>query len=263
MLADRAVSVARQKSKVSEAQISAHPRMQKTGSIARTPGLKNKDLMGVPWRVAFALQDAGWHLRQDIIWHKPNPMPESTRDRCTKAHEYLFLLTRSPRYWWDRKAMQEPAAGHPGQRQKMPDGWDTGAGAHGNYHRSGREKGRTHPIGIRAGQDNGQSVRVLLETATRNRRSVWTIATEPSDLPHYAMFPRALVRPCIAAGCPPGGVVLDPFAWLATTGLVALELDRSFIGLELNPEYCALSRERLENELPMFGAEITQGGTAE
>jgi hypothetical protein len=136
----------------------------------------------MPWRVAFALQADGWYLRQDIIWSKPNPMPESVRDRCTKAHEYIFLLSKSERYYYDANAIAEPAS----WQSKMPDGWDTGAGAHGTIHRNGRE----------AGTNIGAS------GTARNKRSVWEVATAPFSEAHFATFPPALIEPCILAGCP-------------------------------------------------------------
>ena len=201
--------------------------------------LKPKDLVGIPWRVAFALQADGWYLRSDIIWSKPNPMPESVTDRPTKAHEYLFLLTKSPRYYFDAEAVRETSIGTneydltgpgyaaPGQtantgsrKSKKPDGWATHAGGHGSFHRDGRESGE--PGVIRAG---------------RNIRTVWTIATEPYPGAHFATFPRKLVEPCVKAGCPEGGTVLDPFAGSGTTLLVAQALGRKGIGIDLSPDY--------------------------
>jgi DNA modification methylase len=185
-------------------------------------GLKEKDLMGIPWRVAFALQEDGWYLRQDIIWHKPNPMPESVRDRCTKAHEYIFLLSKSQRYYFDSEAMQEPATG-------LPPGNTIPTKAA----RSGDEKHRTaanlHEIGARQ---------------TRNRRSVWTVATQPYSGAHFATYPPALIEPCILAGSRPGDLVLDPFMGSGTTAQVAQDLGRKAIGCELNPDYVALQSER-------------------
>ncbi|KKI72344.1 DNA-methyltransferase [Burkholderia pseudomallei] len=228
-------------------------------------GLKVKDLMGQPWRLAFALQDAGWYLRQDIIWHKPNPMPESVRDRCTKAHEYLFLLSKSERYYFDHEAIREPSAWNL-DASKMPDGWDTGAGAHGSFHRNGREKGRRSHLpgnkahkGTTAYRDGAHehrtkagivdySQRVNSDESmaqTRTKRSVWTIATQPYAAAHFATFPEALVEPCILAGSRPGDVVFDPFFGSGTTGQVAQRFGRRFIGCELNPDYEPLQRDRL------------------
>jgi DNA modification methylase len=236
--------------------------------------LKPKDLVGQPWRLAFALQDAGWWLRQDIVWHKPNPMPESAKDRCTKAHEYLFLLTKSERYYWDFDAMQEPVTGgaharrsaealgmkRPGfghgynaeakPRYKTPDGWATHAGAHGGFHKDGREKGQ-YPSRKLAAAGSGVKLNASFDDAVaglvsmRNRRSVWTIPSEPYSGAHFATFPRALIEPCILGGCPAGGTVLDPFFGSGTTGQVAQQLGRQFIGIDLNAANGALQAERL------------------
>jgi site-specific DNA-methyltransferase (adenine-specific) len=189
-----------------------------------TPTLKNKDLIGIPWRVALALQNDGWYLRQDIIWHKPNPMPESVTDRCTKAHEYLFLLTKSPRYYFDSEAIKETAV----------------KGAAGSSFNKG--KTATHQMGRSSDKDRADS-------GTRNRRSVWTVATRPFKDAHFATFPPDLIEPCVLAGCPTGGTVLDPFNGAGTTGLVALSNDRKYIGIELNPDYCEMTKARLQ-ELP-------------
>lgn len=244
--------------------------------VVKATGVKAKDLMGQPWRLAFALQDAGWWLRQDIIWAKPNPMPESCRDRCTKSHEYLFLLTKSARYYWDFQAMQEPVTGAANARRaiiKSPDGWDTGLGAHGSVHRDGREKGATksyagNGVGFGHGYDedrqrgrvatpkaaqgqrgtkNNASMDAALfdQVDTRNRRSVWTIPTQGYDGAHFATFPEALVEPCVLAGCPPKGVVLDIFFGSGTTGKVAQRLGRDWIGIDLNRANKPLQTERL------------------
>jgi len=188
-------------------------------------GLKPKDLIGIPWRVAFALQADGWFLRQDIIWHKPNPMPESVRDRCTKAHEYIFLLSKSPRYYFDSDAIKEPAI-HAGVTVKSRGKYDDGTGkAITGY--------ETHVVGERLVADK------------RNRRSVWTVTTKPFKGAHFATFPPDLIEPCILAGCPEGGTVLDPFNGAGTTGLVCQQLGRNYIGIELNEEYLAITRRRL------------------
>ena len=187
---------------------------------------KGKNLVGIPWRLAFALQDDGWCLRQDIIWHKPNPMPESVKDRCTKAHEYVFLLSKSPRYYFDADAIKEPATGRaPGN--KSHKGRDA-------YFGGGVESHRT-----KGGLMNVGAVK------TRNKRDVWTIATRPYKGAHFAVFPEALVEPCVLAGSAPGDVVLDPFAGSGTTGVVALRHGRAFVGCEINPDYAALARERI------------------
>lgn len=248
-------------------------------------GLKPKDLCGMPWRLAFALQADGWYLRQDIIWHKPNPMPESVTDRPTKAHEYMFLLSKSPRYYYDAEAVKEPASestharvsqdvlsqngsarayggtepdrpmhpvvagrsgrapgANPKATYKTPDGWDTskGAGGHGAYHREGREKGER----VRTKQNASFSAAVVGLVLTRNKRSVWTIPTAPYKGAHFATFPPKLVEPCILAGCPAGGVVLDPFGGSGTVGAVALGLGRRAVLIELSDDYLPMIRNR-------------------
>jgi DNA modification methylase len=176
----------------------------------RCPGFKPKDLVGIPWRVALALQTDGWWLRSDIVWHKPCPMPEPVRDRPTRAHEYLFLFARSERYYYRAEAIAEPIA----EQQPCVD-------------------------------DGGQPVR------TRNRRDVWTIAQEPFVKSHFSTFPTKLVEPCILAGCPLGGVVLDPFAGAGTTGLVADRLGRDAILIELNSDYCEMAASRIKMDAPL------------
>lgn len=193
------------------------------------PGFKQKDLIGIPWMLAFALRADGWYLRQDIIWHKPNPMPESVRDRCTKAHEYLFLLSKSPRYYFDSEAMKEPAVSN-----------STGAAA--SFKRTGSKRERAIP---------GQSVGTHREgredvayNETRNRRSVWTVATRPYKGAHFATYPPALIEPCILAGSRVGDTVFDPFGGSGTTAQVALRHGRHAVLCELNPEYIPLIEQR-------------------
>lgn len=211
-MADRSV--------VSARQIENHPRFgSRTGARDRTPGLKPKDLVGIPWRVAFALQADGWWLRSDIIWSKQNPMPESVRDRPTKAHEYVFLLTKSARYYYDADAIAEPATYPNGMNGRGPV-----TSPHGQGFAAGRSDGSTD--------------------GTRNRRTVWEIATKPYPEAHFATFPPELPDLCIKAGCPKGGTVLDPFAGAGTTLWRAQELGRRGIGIELNPEYVALIERR-------------------
>lgn len=188
------------------------------------PSLKPKDLAGIPWRVAFALQADGWWLRQDIIWHKPNPMPESVQDRCTKSHEYVFLLTKSQRYFYDAEAVSEAAVLGPHTRSRES-----------NFKKAGSE-----PM---AGHHKGAAEIVC--DGTRNRRSVWTVTTKHYSGAHFAVMPPALVEPCIKAGCPEGGTVLDPFAGSGTTLAVAAELGMSAIGCELNPDYIGLANKRI------------------
>jgi DNA modification methylase len=184
-------------------------------------GIKPKDLVGIPWRVAFALQAGGWYLRQDIIWAKPNPMPESVTDRCTKAHEYIFMLTKSARYFYDAEAMKEPA--------KVGDcGSSFTKGKTGNKNLT--------PVGAQERVDDG----------FRNRRSVWTITTRPYSEAHFATFPPEIPEICIRASSKPGDTVLDPFAGSCTVGWVAKALNREFIGIELNPEYVAMGKRRMK-----------------
>lgn len=191
-----------------------------------------KNLLGIPWRVAFALQADGWYLRQDIIWSKPNPMPESVRDRCTKAHEYLFLLSKSARYYYDAQAIAEPAI-HAGRVVEYD-------GTQKNCEAAQDERMRTRVAGDRTVGD------------TRNRRSVWEVATLPFSEAHFATFPPALIEPCILAGCPVGGTVLDPFFGAGTTGLVADRLQRNAIGIELNPKYADMASRRITSDSPLF-----------
>lgn len=199
----------------------------------RVEGFSPKQLLGVPWRVAFALQADGWTLRQDIIWSKPNPMPESVRDRCTKAHEYLFLLSKSQTYYFDAKAIAEPAL--------QPIGEPKLTGQHkadaGGFTTNGTGKSSL-------GSNQGRS--------TRNKRSVWAVPTQPFAEAHFATFPPALVEPCILAGCPAGGSVLDPFFGAGTTGLVANRWNLDCVGIELNPEYVAIAEQRLRDDAGMF-----------
>jgi DNA modification methylase len=249
-------------------------------------GIKVKDLMGMPWRLAFALQDSGWYLRQDIIWSKPNPMPESVQDRCTKSHEYIFLLTKSARYFYDAEAVKEDCVqeearpsfrggayignstfdnstggkstdtgnvrrgvgfGHGTdaadrgrgrvKKVKVPGGWDQSEGAHGTIHRDGRAEA---------------IYKEYVPSEKRNKRSVWTISTHSFPEAHFATFPPELAETCIKAGCPVGGIVLDPFFGAGTTGLVADRLQRDCIGIELNPAYAEIARKRIQSESPLF-----------
>ncbi len=190
------------------------------------PGLKVKDLCGIPWRVAFALQSDGWYLRSDIIWAKPNPMPESVKDRPTKAHEYLFLMTKAARYWYDAAAVAE---------------------ASDKFHAVG-PRHRTRGNGHRNDEDKALGGSQCQVTESRNRRTVWTVATQPFPEAHFSTFPPKLIEPCVLAGCPVGGTVLDPFCGSGTTGVVALNNHRDFIGIELNPEYVAMAEARIERE---------------
>ena len=193
--------------------------------------LKPKDLIGIPWLLAFALRADGWFLRQDIIWHKPNPMPESVRDRCTKAHEYIFLLSKSERYFFDAEAIEEPVTGNSSTGAKKPSTLAGGKGANGKTQTGGKES---------------STLGLGWHKSTRNRRDVWTVPVRQYKGAHFATFPPALIEPCILAGAPAGGVVIDPFFGSGTTGQVAQTLGRQFIGCELNESYKPLQDERLQ-----------------
>jgi DNA modification methylase len=247
-------------------------------------GLKPKDLVGIPWSLALALRADSWYLRCDIVWAKPNPMPESVTDRPTKAHEYVFLLSKSERYFYDGDAIREGLESAGGW--KTPDGWDTSAGdgAHGSFHKQGREKGKPRewsheknpipPAGgprSRAGvsaddydtrkwQDRSDGLSRPPMTMRdrqyhplgRNARSVWTIPTAPFSEAHFATFPPELARRCILAGSAVGDTVLDPFGGAGTTGLVADRLNRHAVLLELNPDYAAMAERRISSDAPLF-----------
>jgi len=220
------------------------------------PGVKHKDLMGMPWRLAFALQANGWYLRQDIIWSKPNPMPESVTDRCTKAHEYFFMLTKSERYYFDAEAIKEKANTNTYARRsvKMPDGWDSGKGTHGSFHKEGREKGQRKLAAPGSGGKNNSSMDAAMAVMPeiRNKRSVWTVATEGFKEAHFATFPPELIEPCIKATCPPGGTVLDIFGGAGTVGLVADRLQRNAVLIDIKPEYSVMQENRIIGDSPLF-----------
>lgn len=212
-------------------------------------GLKSKDLVGQPWALAFALRADGWYLRQDIIWAKPAPMPESVRDRCTKAHEYLFLLSKSQRYYWDAEAMKEPATfGGPNSPQSIKSPYGQGFT---RVAKSGNKSRK--PATERGAPAEGVDGSVPWEGCTRNKRSVWTVSPEPFADAHFATFPSEIPRRCILASTRPGDVVLDPFGGSGTTGMVAVETGRSAILYELNPAYAkmALARCRTTVGLPL------------
>lgn len=273
---------------------------------ARTLSLAPKQLVGIPWRLAFALQEDGWWLRSDIIWSKPNPMPESVTDRPTKAHEYIFLLSKSSRYFYDYEAIKEPcvqdeyANGFRGGaycnnstfnnseggkrtntgnltardrvrgskgvinnppnsalRIKVPAGWDVKPGAHGTINREGRTVGEYNEVPVRKSGNKERKINasdrlnthmgssIPWEGSTRNKRTVWTVPTHAFPEAHFATFPPDLIVPCILAGCPEGGTVLDPFAGGGTTLFVAEQIERNSIGIELNPDYCEIIRRRM------------------
>lgn len=254
------------------------------GREKRFTGLKGKDLCGIPWMLAFALRSSGWYLRQDIIWHKPNPMPESVTDRCTKAHEYIFLMSKSQRYHYDQEATLEPTSPNTNARlsqkveaqigseranggQKtngnmkavghLPDAYKGSLPGRkdgpGQDRRSEGERGRKlaeEGSGIKSNDSFSNAVCCLVEK--RNKRSVWTVATESFSEAHFATFPTELIKPCILAGCPAGGTVLDPFAGSGTTMQVARSLHCKSIGIELNPEYIEIAKRRLRQDVLDF-----------
>jgi DNA modification methylase len=197
----------------------------------RKAGLKHKDLVGIPWRFAFAMQARGWYLRSDIIWHKPNPMPESVTDRPTKSHEYIFLMTKSPRYYYDHEAIKEDAI------------W-------AEEKRAG--KGRLHYDGKRQGEKGTGQENFVSIVDKKNKRSVWQVNVKGYKEAHFATYPTELIEPCILAGSKEGDTVLDPFSGSGTTGEVALKHGRNYIGLELNPEYASISEKRITDAVGMF-----------
>lgn len=255
-------------------------------------GLPHKNLIGIPWRVALALQADGWILRQDIIWSKPNPMPESVQDRCTKAHEYVFLLSKAQRYFYDQEAILEPAA--PASVERLAQNVEAQNGSNRVPGKTnGPMKAVSRSIGVGAGArpskavpngagraagnkshkyvdqyeaEDGEQHRTkaglmkIADTAypMRNPRSVWTIATQPFSEAHFATFPPELAERCIKAGCPEGGTVLDPFGGAGTTGMVADRLQRNAILIELNPAYAEIARNRIIRDAGMF-AEVANG----
>ena len=253
-------------------------------------GLKPKDLVGIPWRVAFALQADGWWLRSDIIWAKPNPMPESVKDRCTRSHEYVFMLTKSARYYYDNEAVKEPCASGPSDIRKMEEQQDRIGGKHktlddplaaasaatqigrkravpASWHGNGFDSERhieKHPDTSRlprwpgigpqhaAIRDRNEEYRDMKAGWYRNRRDVWTVATEPYKGAHFATMPTRLIEPCILASSRPGDVVLDPFSGAGTVGLVASRLGRRHIGVELSLEYCQMAEQRIYDDAPLL-----------
>jgi DNA modification methylase len=239
----------------------------------KLPGLKPKDLVGIPWRVAFALQADGWYLRSDIIWSKPNPMPESVTDRPTKAHEYIFLLSKSARYYYDAGAIREPAvkvgtlahlAGGSGKRAGSRDGlrrdeWmERKRAEYDGKHSEAAEQsaGRRMLLNVKAARDGGGAHDSPFGD-DRNKRSVWHVATQPYPDAHFATYPEDLIQPCILAGSRVGDTVLDPFTGSGTTGAVAIRHQRNFIGCELKPEYVQLARTRIGAVAPLFAFEAT------
>ena len=218
------------KQKTNFGSLSVRDRKQDCGDLAA------KQLIGIPWRVALALQQDGWYLRQDIIWAKPNPMPESVRNRCTKAHEYIFMLTKSADYYFDADAIKEDSVYAPGKTKEVER-------AKGYY------DGKWNAP-VENSLRNDSSFKAIREK--RNKRSVWVVPSKPFKEAHFATFPPALIEPCVLAGSPPNGFVLDPFAGAGTTGVVAKRHGRHFVGIELNPAYAEMAERRIlaENQLP-------------
>lgn len=200
-----------------------------------------KSLAGIPWRFAFAMQDRGWCLRQDIIWAKPNPMPESVTDRCTKSHEYVFLLTKNPRYYFDHEAIKEPSSAESAAREKR-------GRSEGHKNANGVPGQTVHSMHRPRGQRDDIEVEQL-----RNKRSVWTVNTKGYKEAHFAVYPPELITPCVLAGSAEGDTVLDPFSGSGTTGEVALQNGREYIGVELNPDYAELSQRRITKAIGMLG----------
>lgn len=207
--------------------------------------IKQKDLIGIPWMLAFALRADGWYLRQDIIWHKGNPMPESVRDRCTKSHEYFFLLAKQPQYYFDYEAIQEEATGYDGRKDTMNKGSQKYLAEY-----------MPNQSGMTMASRPHERCQFKKDYQVRNKRDVWDVCVKPNHDAHFATFPEELIRPCILAGSRKGGVVLDPFFGSGTTGRVAREYGRNYIGIELNPEYVEIAKHRaVEVQLSIFGME--------
>lgn len=221
-------------------------------------GVKQKDLIGIPWLVAFAVRNLGLYLRQDIIWHKPNPMPESVTDRCTKSHEYIFLFSKSGKYYYDADSIKEDSISveydeRPyGIVRDRIFGYDSKQkvlrtkGGRGGF---GSLNGKNNTMEYSHSNDTGKA---WTPSEKRNKRSVWTVTTKPYSEAHFATFPEDLIVDCIKAGCPENGIVLDPFMGAGTTALVASKLNRNYIGFELNSEYIKIANKRLQDELGMF-----------
>jgi DNA modification methylase len=213
-------------------QTAAFVAAQKAPDMRGVNGLKNKDLIGIPWMLAFALRADGWYLRQDIIWHKPNPMPESVRDRCTKAHEYIFLLSKSDKYFYDNEAIKYP----------VKQDWGTRDRAEGKYHNEGS--------GLQPHGGLGKSYTMA------NKRSVWSVTTRPYKGAHFATYPPDLIEPCILAGSQEGDIVFDPFMGSGTTAAVSIKNGRQYLGCELNPTYGELQEQRIKESQPEESLQI-------
>jgi site-specific DNA-methyltransferase (adenine-specific) len=219
-------------------------RMAARKKIRKPTGLKRKDMIGLPWRLAFAMQQDGWYLRSDTIWAKTNPHPEAVKDRPTKAHEYIFLLSKRRRYYYDAEAIKDPVTENAHPR---------GNGVNPKAKRDAERAFNRRRKMSRQNPSFSSAVTGLVET--RNARTVWTFATQGRDDDHYATFPDELPRRCILAGCPPGGTVLDPFVGRGTTVIVALRNQRHGIGIDLSPEYCEMARENIVEDAPLLNIE--------
>ena len=202
----------------------------------KVQGLKPKDMVGIPWRVAFALQAEGWWLRSDIIWHKTNPMPIPVNDRPTSCHEHIFLLSKSKHYYYDKDAILEPL--------KNPNFVEspTGSGFGGKKHSQNKDKTLNNAY--------SGTLYDATKLKGRNKRDVWTVPTRAYSGAHFAVYPPKLIEPCILAGCPDDGIVLDPFSGSGTTGVVAMNNQKNYIGIELNPEFAELSHKRIKDQVP-------------
>jgi DNA modification methylase len=211
----------------------------------KVSGLKPKDMIGIPWRVALALQARGWYLRQDIIWAKPNPMPEPVLDRCTKSHEYIFLMSKSPKYYFDNKAIAEPAS-RENEKQIL-----------GGKKSIGRTYGKDDPNNRNGHEQMG---REIITSETRNKRDVWTVAPSRYKEAHFATYPPELILPCVLAASKADDLILDPFSGSGTTGEVAMSQGRNYLGLELNPDYALMSEKRLTDACGLFGTVEVRNG---
>jgi DNA modification methylase len=220
-------------SSLGNAYLKDHETIERCNVTSKTfEGIKAKDLIGIPWMLAFSLRADGWFLRQDIVWAKPNPMPESVTDRCTKSHEYIFLLSKSPRYYFNSNVIKEPAVNPPALRD-----------------RANEKSNITMPNGTAR---FSQGMREYNADGKRNKRDVWTVSTKPYSGAHFAVFPQELILPCILSGCPENGIVLDPFMGSGTTALVAMKNFRNFIGCEINPDYVKIAEQRIADERGLF-----------
>ena len=216
-------------------------------------GCKHKDIIGIPWMLAFSLRTKGWYLRQDIIWHKPNAMPESVKDRCTKSHEYIFLLSKSERYYFDYEQIQEEATTHENRPSGIVRNRKFGYNSKQNLHPEAYRMPRTNNQGYaQAGGHRDNCGGFAPDNAFRNKRDVWSVNTKPDLNAHFAVYPEELIRPCILAGCPLGGVILDPFMGSGTTARAARRWGRHYVGFELNPDYVKIIERKVQVAVDLF-----------